>query len=563
MLKIEGGTIHDPANGIEGVPGDIWIDAGRIVSPPEGGIAERTIDARGLVVMPGGVDMHCHIAGPKVNTARKMRPEERSGDQVFSGRTLPDGGRLRSGTLGSVPSTFVTGYKYAGMGYTTAFDAAVSPFSARHVHEEFADTPCIDKGFYVLVGNNHYVLNSIQKDDPRRLENFLGWLLNASKSFAPKLVNPGGVELWKQRHDGNARDLDQTIDHFDITPRQIVMNLVTAANNLRLPHPVHIHCNNLGMPGNWTTTLETMKCLEGQRGHLTHIQFHSYGGGGVEEESLCSKVAPLADYVNENPNLSVDVGQVMFGDTTSMTGDGPLGYYLHQLYGNKWYSSDLEVESGCGISPIKYRNKSFVHSLQWAVGLEWYLMVKNPWQIAMSTDHPNGGSFLAYPQIIRLLMDSAFRREAIGKLDPRLKKSCTLFDIDREYSLNEIAIITRAAPARMLGLANKGQLGIGADADITIYLPNVNQQVMFELPLFVIKSGEVLIERCEIVRAPMGRTIYADATYDQDAAKPISKWFDKNYSVSLNSYAIGKGSLMSPVEVSASPLTDDEPNQTK
>ena len=38
-------------------------------------------------------------------------------------------------------------------------------------------------------------------------------------------------------------------------------------------------CNNLGMPGNWTTTLATMEALEGRRGHMTHIQFHSYGGG--------------------------------------------------------------------------------------------------------------------------------------------------------------------------------------------------------------------------------------------------------------------------------------------
>ena len=41
------------------------------------------IDARGLVVMPGGVDMHCHIVGPKVNTARKMCPEQkRRGEPV-------------------------------------------------------------------------------------------------------------------------------------------------------------------------------------------------------------------------------------------------------------------------------------------------------------------------------------------------------------------------------------------------------------------------------------------------------------------------------------------------
>ena len=69
-----------------------------------------------------------------------------------------------SGTMGSVPSTFATGYKYAGLGYTTAFDAAIPPLGARHAHEEFEDTPCIDKGFYVLMGNNHYVMQC----DPAR-----------------------------------------------------------------------------------------------------------------------------------------------------------------------------------------------------------------------------------------------------------------------------------------------------------------------------------------------------------------------------------------------------------
>ena len=194
-----------------------------------------------------------------------------------------------------------------------------------------------------------------------------------------------------------------------MTPRQIIEQITRSSNRLGLPHPVHIHTNNLGVPGNWTTTLETMKTLGQQQGHLTHIQFHSYGGGGVEEESLCSKVAPLADYVNAHPNITVDVGQVMFGPTTSMTGDGPLGYFLQQINGSKWYSSDTELESGCGVSPINFKDKNFVHALQWAIGLEWYLMVDDPWQVVMSTDHPNGGSFMAYPQIIRLLMDRQYR----------------------------------------------------------------------------------------------------------------------------------------------------------
>ena len=173
------------------------------------------------------------------------------------------------------------------------------------------------------------------------------------------------------------------------------------------------------MPGNWTTTLETMKALEGHRGHITHIQFHSYGGGEGDENTFNSKVVPLAEYVNSHTNITVDVGQVLFGETTSMTGDGPLGYYLLNIYKGKWFSGDTEMESGCGITPIEYRNKSLVHSLQWAIGLEWYLLVEDPWRVVMSTDHPNGGSFLAYPQIIRLLMDRTYRQDVLKTVPPQ------------------------------------------------------------------------------------------------------------------------------------------------
>ena len=166
-FKIAGGTVYDPANGIDGQVRDIWIAGRKIVDPPADPEVRpaRTLDARGLVVMPGGVDMHCHIVGPKVNTARKMCPEQKRRSEPVR-RTR----NTHSGTMGSVPSTFATGYKYAGMGYTTAFDAAVAPLSARHAHEEFEDTPCIDKGFYILMGNNHYLMRSIQQNEPREGE---------------------------------------------------------------------------------------------------------------------------------------------------------------------------------------------------------------------------------------------------------------------------------------------------------------------------------------------------------------------------------------------------------
>jgi formylmethanofuran dehydrogenase subunit A len=534
LLKIANGTVHDPANGINGEVRDVWVRDGKVVAAPTDpdDLPTRVIDATGLVVMPGGVDLHAHIAGPKVNVARKMRPEDhRKAPPV---RRTP---LTRSGVTGSVPSTFATGYLYAGMGYTTAFDAAIPPLGARHAHEEFHDTPVIDKGFLTLFGNNHYVLRQVHAGDMARLRAYCAWLLGAAKSYGMKLVNPGGVEMWKQG-PGNVNGLDDPVDLFDVTPRQIIVALTQTAMDLGLPHPVHLHCNNLGLPGNWTTTLETMRALEGRRAHLTHIQFHSYGGGADDQGTFCSHAPQLAEFVNAHPEVTVDVGQVLFGETTSMTGDGPLGYYLHKVTGRRWTNIDTEMEAGCGIVPITYKDKSLVHTLQWAIGLEWYLLVEDPWRVAMSTDHPNGGSFLAYPQIIELLMDRNARREALKHVHPRIRERCTLPDLEREYTLNEIAIITRAGPARILGLPHKGHLGVGADGDVTVYTPSTNIRAMFEMPRFVIKAGRVIVEQGEIREDLYGGTLYVAPEYDDGAMPDIRKWFEQFYTIQFNNYPV-------------------------
>lgn len=501
-LKIEAATIYDPVNQIDGLVADLWINNDRFCAAPNAPEQHnvRTIRAHGLVAMPGGVDMHCHIAGSKVNSARKLRVDDKSPE------TAPgEMERAFSGTGGSVPSTFTTAYRYAAMGYTTAFDAAVPAALAQQAHLELEDTPCIDKGFYVMVGNHAAILDAIQHNDPRRLQRVLGMLLTQTQGFAPKIVNPGGVESWK-RLGTDIRSLDESVAGFRTTPRAILQNLASASAALHLPHRLHIHTSHLGLPGNWKITLESMRALQGQTAHFTHIQFHSYAGNDADESSFGSQVQPLADYINQHPELSVDVGQVMFGNTTSMTGDSPVGYFLSQMYKERWISSDTELEAGCGVVPIQYRNKSLIHAWQWAIGLEWYLLVDDPWRVVMSTDHPNGGSFQAYPQIIRLLMDRSYRDEMVSQLPAVVQEHSLLRELKREYSLYEIAIITRGGPARLLNLKHKGHLGIGADADLTLYLPDDNYQTMFSIPRYVIKAGEVVIDDCEIVAIPQGKT---------------------------------------------------------
>jgi len=122
-LRITGGRVYDPANGVDGEVRDVCLRDGKVVDALDE--HATAIDARGKVVMPGGVDIHAHIAGPKVNAARRLAPEEHREDP-FDRSAI-----LRSGSGGMVPSTFVTGYRYALLGYTTVVEAATPPLAAR------------------------------------------------------------------------------------------------------------------------------------------------------------------------------------------------------------------------------------------------------------------------------------------------------------------------------------------------------------------------------------------------------------------------------------------------
>jgi formylmethanofuran dehydrogenase subunit A len=186
---------------------DIYVQDGRVVSGLPGNAGGRTMTP-GMVVMP--VEWTCTATQSKVNLARKIRPDDHRTDAA------PHGDHPL-GVGGSVPSTFTTGYRYAAMGYTTAFDAAVPPLSARHAHEEFRDTPVVDKGFFALMGNNEFILQCIASGQPEKARHFAAWLLQATKAYAIKLVNPGGVELWK--FGGNVHTLDDEVTGFGVTAR--------------------------------------------------------------------------------------------------------------------------------------------------------------------------------------------------------------------------------------------------------------------------------------------------------------------------------------------------------
>ena len=528
-LGILNGRIYDPTNEIEGEVRDIWIKDGKIVSADEvENQAAETIDASDLVVMAGGVDIHSHIAGAKVNAGRKFRPEDHR--DHFRARTAI----TRSGAGYTTPTAPMTGYLYAEMGYTTVMEAATAPLVARHTHEELGDIPILDKGAYITMGNNHFIMDSIRKGEREKARDYVAWLLEATKGYAIKIVNPGGVENWKWGQ--NVSEIDDEVIDFEVTPRQIVTTLSRINDELGLPHVPHIHTINLGKAGNARTTVDSIEMLEGRRAHFCHLQFLGYGGepGGLPT----SGAADLARAVNESPNVTVDVGQIVFGSATTMTSDGPLEFYLHQLTGNKWLNDDVEGEIGGGVVPIDYKPNHVFNAVQWLTGTELFLLIDDPWRVFLTTDHPNAGPFFCYPQVIKLLMDRDYRAEMFEGIHKKVREGALLPELGREYSLYEIAIMTRAGTARAVGLEQKGHLGVGADADVTIYRDLDDREEMFAHPAYVLKDGEVVVRDGQLVKERPGRTFYVAPEYDRAIESDLRKHFEDTYTVSFDNYPV-------------------------
>ncbi len=544
-LLIKNGFVFDPKNGINGEKMDIAIRNGKIIE----GVNEhkaKKIDATGLTVMPGAVDIHTHIAGGEVNTGRMVRPEDHIKDVVRKTATT------RSGTGYSIPSTFVTGYRYSRMGYTTVMNPSMAPLEAKHTHEELNDIPLLDKATYPLIGDWWFVLEYLQKGDLEACARHVAWMMDTTKGYAIKIVNPGGLESWG--FGKNVHSIDDEVPNFSITPREIICGLAKVNKMLNLPHSIHLHTNNLGLPGNYVTTLETMKALESVAtdgkpvGHITHLQFSSFGGDGWG--NMRSAAEEISKYINNHNHMTFDMGQIIFTDTTTMTADGPFEYTLYQLSGHKWVNSDVETETSGGIIPFTYKKSNAVNAIQWSIGLELALMIEDPWKMFMTTDHPNGGPFFAYPKIIAWLTSKKARMATLAKCHKKAQKKSLLPSIQRELSLYELAVVTRAGQAKALGLTNKGHLGVGADADVAIY--NINPETLdiakkyktarraFGRAAYTIKDGKIVVKDGEVVQHVDGRTMWLDiqnvehVKVDED----MKKRFKQYWTVEFDNYPV-------------------------
>jgi formylmethanofuran dehydrogenase subunit A len=550
---LKNGIVYDPTNAINGEKKDVMFRDGKIVDSVSDDA--KVLDVTGKLVMAAGVDVHAHIAGPKLCVGRLYRPEdERRG-------VKPKTGVTRAETGFSIPSCPATGYRYSRMGYGTVTEAAVPPLEAKHTHEEILSIPNIDVAPLTLFGNNWFALQFAKKGDVEGLAAFVSAWLKITKGYGVKAVNPCGSEAWGWGM--NVHGIDDPAPYWDVTSRELIRSLAKANEMLGLPHSIHVHPNDIGHPGNIPTTIDTIDCIKDieknsgvrdQTMHLTHAQFHIYGGTSWRDVE--SAAGELADYINKNDHVTCDVGQVTLDETTTMTADGPHEYSLYKLNGLKWANKDIELETASGLVPFIYSGKSPVHSLMWAIGLELFLKIDDPWKVILTTDSPNAGPFIRYPRVISWLMSSQKRNEMMDNKEVHSwsHRKSSLATLDREFDFYDIATITRAAPAKILGFEDRGHLGVGANADIAVYdiepenfdPSRASNAAVVEKTLgntlYTIKDGEILVKDGEIVKVVSSKHIWTNVQGFEDEEKRILEqimpMFNKYYTVKFENYVV-------------------------
>ena len=545
---LKNGRLYDPAQQKNGVQEDIYIAQGCIIAKPlDMSKVTKTFDLSGKIVMAGAIDMHSHIGGGKINIARMMLPEFQESKKYSE----PEAHICTPNcSHHATPNTTDTGFRYIEMGYTAAFEPALMPVNARQAHLEMADTPMIDKGGYAMLGNDDYFLRMLaSKKDQKSINDYVAWILHSTQSIGIKVVNPGGINAFK--FNQRKLDLDENNRHYQISPRDILKSLSRAVHELGIAKPLHVHCNNLGAAGNFETTLNTMGASDGLPMHLTHIQFHSYGTEG--DKKFSSAAAQISEALNKNKHITADVGQILFGQTVTASGDSMM-QQLNAKHANpkKSVLMDIECDAGCGVLPFKYRDQNYVNALQWAIGLELFLSVEDPWRIFLTTDHPNGAPFTSYPHLIRLLMDRSFRNEAFAKLNLDAQAMSNLNSLNREYSLYDIAIMTRAGAAKLIGLNDRGHLSVGAGADITVYTDQANREAMFAKPDYVFKDGELVVKDGKVVKVVWGTTHTTKPSFDIGVEKDLKDYFNQYHTMQLDNFKInneeisgdGRGSII-------------------
>ena len=534
-LIIKNGLIFDPLNDIKGEAKDILIQDGTIVEKFSSEKDVKSIDAKNRTVIPAALDIHTHVASQQVNWARLIGANNSKFKEIWNGLTLE-----------------YIAKSYISNGYTFILEANVFPSLARQTIFNFKNLPLLDKAMLLNVSNLWPLELEFQRGKIDNMAVFLSNLLSMTKGFGFKVYNPFESESWNFKT--LRKDVSAKGRLYNFSALDVYENLTKTNEYLGLPHSIHAHIEGyeqIKAKNNLFTILEKIKSLDlepnskidsdikrSQIFHIAHASAYNVDGNNSE----------LINSLNEKNNIEVDLGFIGFNQINPLiTSDRRLIDSL--INGNnsnnvrKVISSAIEFEGDNFATLRTFDKKNFQDCNIWANAIDIALKVNNKWQLQFSVNYPNYADINNVPQIATWLLSKNSRDKFMTGMNNEFLKNNTLQDNDKTLNFNEFIILTRASPAKSLGLGNlKGTLREGADADINILDININDidtskdyeklKNAFTNIEYVIKSGEIIKNKEKINLNYQGKIFWSEGKLeiaDKDLIMNSKKEFYQKY----------------------------------
>lgn len=544
-LMIKNGVVFDPINNIDGEIKDILIESGKIVEKFSNETDVKEIDAKGKTVIPSAVDIHTHVASQQVNWARLLGTNNNKFKEIWHGLTLKNIAK-----------------NYISNGYTFILEANVFPSLAKQTVFDFKQLPVLDKAMLLNVSNFWPLELEFQRGKIDDMAIFLSDLLSKTYGFGIKIYNPFENENWNFRE--LREDISQMGRLYNFSALDVYENAVKCVETLGLPHSTHAHIegyeNEIGKR-NLITVLEKIKSLNIETSqkadsdlkrkqilHIAHANAYNFDGNNEN----------LINFLNENQNFDIDVGFVGFNQINPViTSDRRLinSMLTEDINENprKLISSAVEFEGDSFITMRNFSKDNYKDCVLWANALDLALNIRNKFQVSFSLNFPNYANLSDIPEIVTWLVSKDARENFMKDMNNEFLNNNSLSNNDKVLNFSEFVCLTRASPAKSLGLANiKGNLGLGADGDLNILDININeidiskQYEEFRTALsnidYVIKSGIIVKKQNEFNLNPIGSIFWSNGKTkikEKDFIMSKKKDFYQKYSsVFYDSYKV-------------------------
>ncbi|RCV64055.1 formylmethanofuran dehydrogenase subunit A [Methanophagales archaeon] len=399
-----------------------------------------------------GEKMDIFVCGGKI--VDEIKPDEiidATGKTVMAGgidvhsHVATYGLNLARFTFG-FPTVGEIGHTYAKMGYTHVNEPLMTLNTASYVHHELSSIPLVDTSA-LLVLSLYDIDKEIREGAKASVKSALPLLLDLTKAIGIKIYDIR-VKYAKKGFFYRGIDVTKCLKFF--------RDMYKEPKILLRAYPELLD--------------EDTDLLRGFC--MAHI------GSGIDNDTRYEAAIAIL-----KKGGAVDLGIVSPYPDEAV--NMQIGYAAAS---ETFMSMDIGLEQPLIFSAVNDKREGYIKSLRFALDALECLQSSN---ISFSTDSPSGCLFSSYPKLFAWLLSRRNRKELRS---------------DTEYSIYELAKITRTNPARQLGLENKGHLGIGADADIAIYdmAENTDGRAL-EKRLgncsFLLKGGEVIIREGKLNRA--------------------------------------------------------------